>query len=304
MTEQQRPDHITLAAFFATVLIGGLNFISVKLSNFELPPLFGAAVRFAAGALIFFAIALVKRMDIPHGRAGSGSAVYGLLNFGLGYAFLYFALTRLQVGTTSVIMALVPLLTLILAVLHRQERFTWRGLVGGLLALAGIAMLSLRSLGGQMPAIYMLAALGAAFAAAEAGVVVKGFPRAHPVTTNAVGMAIGAAALFVASLAFGEPWVIPRSGQTWLVLAWLVVAGSVGLFGLFVFVIKRWTASAAAYALTLMPVVAVATGSLIANEPITPEIIGGGALVILGVYVGALTTPTARSRLRGKLLRL
>ena len=192
-------------------------------------------------------------------------------------------------------MALVPLLTLILAVLHGQERFTWRGVVGGLLALAGITVLSIRSLGGQMPGGYMLAALVGAFSAAESSVVVKSFPRAHPITTNAAGMTAGAAALFVASLVLGEQWVMPKSGQTWVVLSWLVVAGSVGLFGLFVFVVKRWTASAAAYALTLMPVVAVATGSLIADEPVTPELVAGGTLVILGVYVGALAYRRAPS---------
>ena len=96
LVEQRRPDRTTFLAFAGTILIGGMNFISVKLSNAELPPLFGAAVRFAAGALIFFAIVLIRRMPIPGGRALGGAAVYGLLNFGLGYAFLYFALTRLQ----------------------------------------------------------------------------------------------------------------------------------------------------------------------------------------------------------------
>jgi drug/metabolite transporter (DMT)-like permease len=272
------------------VLIGGMNFISVKFSNAELPPLFGAAIRFTAAALIFFSIVLIKKLPLPRGRALTGAALYGALNFGVGYAFLYSALTQLQVGTTSVIMALVPLLTLVFAVFHRQERFTWRGVLGGLLALAGISVLSIRSLGGQMPAVFLFAAFLAACSAAEASVVVKGYPRAHPITTNGIGMTVGAALLFLASIGFRENWVLPESGRTWLVLTWLVVAGSVGLFGLFVFVIKRWTATASAYALTLMPVIAVATGSLIANEAITAEIIVGGLLVLLGVYVGALSS--------------
>ncbi len=286
----RRPDRTTLLAFSATVLIGGLNFMLVKLSNSELPPLYGAAVRFSAAALVFFGIALVKKMPMPRGRALIGSMVYGLLNFGLGYALLYFALTRLQVGTTSVIMALVPLLTLILAVLNGQEQFTWRGVLGGMLALAGIATLSLRSLGDQAPGLYMFAAFVAACSAAESSVVVKGFPRAHPVTTNGIGMAVASMLLFATSVGFGEPWLLPQARSTWLVLAWLVIVGSVGLFGLFVFVIKRWTASASVYALTLMPVIAVITGSLFADEPITLEIVGGGMLVILGVYIGALSS--------------
>jgi drug/metabolite transporter (DMT)-like permease len=87
----------------------------------------------------------------------------------------------------------------------------------------------------------------------------------------------------------GESWIVPQTARTWVVLAWLTVVGSVGLFGLFVFVISRWTASASVYAITLMPVVAVSLGALIADETITPEVIAGGALVVFGVYVGALS---------------
>jgi drug/metabolite transporter (DMT)-like permease len=266
-----------------------LNFVSVKFSNAELPPLFGAAVRFGAAALLFLAIARARKLPLPTGRALTGSAVYGILNFGVGYAFLYLALTRLQIGITSVIMALVPLLALTFAVLHGQERFTLRGILGGLLALTGIALLFLRSLGGETPPVYLLAVFLAACSAAESSVVVKSFPRSHPVTTNAIGMGVAATLLFAGSFGLNEQWLLPRSPRTWLVLVWLVVVGSVGLFGLFVFVIKRWTASASTYALTLMPVVAVMTGSLFAGERITAKIIGGGALVMLGVYVGALS---------------
>ena len=287
------PDRITLLAFSAMVLIGGLNFLLVKFSNAELPPFYGAAARFTAAALVFFGVALAWQLPMPRGRMLAGSVVYGLLNFGVGYAFLYFALTRLQVGTTSVIMALVPLMTLIFAVIHGQERFTWRGVLGGLLALAGIALLSLRSLGGGAPVLYMLAAFLAACSAAESSVVVKGFPKAHPVTTNGVGMGAASILLFVISVGFGEQWALPQLATTWLALAWLVVVGSVGLFGLFVFVIKRWTASAAVYALTLMPVIAVITGNVFADEAITIEIVGGGLLVMLGVYIGALSAKKA-----------
>ncbi|HEX2178634.1 MAG TPA: EamA family transporter, partial [Actinomycetota bacterium] len=266
ITEAPRPDRSTLLAFSATVLIGGLNFLLVKFSNEELPPIYGAGVRFGLGGLVFLGIALARKMALPRGRALAGAAVYGLLNFGVGYALVYFALTRLQVGTTSVIMALVPLLTLVFAVFHGQERFTGRGVAGALLALAGITMLSLRSLGADAPALYLLAVFGGACAAAESTVLVKGFPRAHPVTTNAAGMGAASLLLFAISVGFGESWVLPRTGRTWLVVAWLVVVGSVGLFGLVVFVIRRWTASAAVYALTLMPVVAVVAGSLFAGD--------------------------------------
>lgn len=52
------------------------------------------------------------------------------------------------------------------------------------------------------------------------------------------------------------------------------------LFWLFLHVIEKWTASAAAYVLALMPVVAVTLAALIADEPITIQLVAGGLLLI------------------------
>ena len=288
-SEVTSPDSKTLLAFGGAVIIGGINFLAVKLSNEELAPLFGATIRFAASALLLFVIAFARRIPLPKGRAAWGAALYGLLGFGLAYGLLYFALVGLGPGTVSVVMAAVPLVTLILAVAHRQERFSVRGVVGGLLAIAGIALLSTNSASSEVRPIYFLTALLAVVAVAESSVVIKGFPRAEPITTNAVGMAVGTVFLMFVSLVRGEPWVVPQAAQTWVVLVWLAVFGSIGLFILFLYVIARWTASASVYALTLMPVIAVTLGAVFADEAISLELLGGGLLVLVAVYVGALS---------------
>jgi drug/metabolite transporter (DMT)-like permease len=286
------PGRITLAAFGATVMIGGSNFVAVKFSNAELAPLFGAAVRFTAAAMLFALLARALSLPLPRGRALLGSTVYGLLGFGLAYGLMYYALLEVSIGMAAAIMATVPLFTLVLAVLHGQERLTPAGVIGGCLAITGIAVMSLRSIGGELPLLHLLAAVGAAAAAAESAVVVKGFPRAHPVTTNVVGMTAGAVLLWIASVFSSEAWTVPQLARTWAALSWLVIAGSVGLFYLFLYVIARWTASATTYSLTLMPVVAVALGALLAGEPITPEVVVGAVLVVVAVYVGAIRRTT------------
>jgi hypothetical protein len=43
---RQSPDGVTLAAFTALVVVGGGNFLAVRLSNLELPPFWGAGLRF------------------------------------------------------------------------------------------------------------------------------------------------------------------------------------------------------------------------------------------------------------------
>ena len=287
-----RPDEhpgATSAAFGAAVIVGGVNFLAVKFSNEELDPLPGAAYRFVAAGLVLFVISMIWRYEWPRGRAAVGAMIYGFLGFGLSYAFLYYAIVGLGAGPTSVIIAAVPLATLILAVIHRQEVLTARGVVGGVLAVIGIGILSIRSLDSDLGFSYLVAAVLGAVAIAESGVVIKGFPRAHPMTTNAVGMAVGAIFLIGATVVFDQDWVFPSEPKTWAALAWLVIGGSVVLFSLFLFVIARWTASATSYITTLFPVVAIALGGLFADEEITIDLVFGSALVLFAVYIGALS---------------
>ncbi|MDP9067429.1 MAG: EamA family transporter [Actinomycetota bacterium] len=287
-THPARPSGTTLAAFAGTVVIGGANYIAVKFSNQELDPLSGAALRFLGAAILLFLICAIGRYPMPRDRAAIGAAIYGLLGFGLSYALVYYAIVGLGAGPTAVIVGAVPLATLLLAALHRQETLTVRGIAGGLLALVGIAILSIGSLDADLEPSYVIAAVVAVISIAESSVVIKGFPKTHPMSTNAVAMAVGALFLVVGSFLFDQRWALPTSARTWAALTWLVVVGSVGLFWLFLYVIERWTASATVYVLALMPVVAVILGAFFADEAITTELVVGGALVLCAVYIGAL----------------
>src|SRR5688572_11563786 len=120
----QRPDSKTYAAFILAMVIGGANFIAVSLSNRELPPFFGATLRFALATLLFFLLARAGSIPLARGRDAIGAVLYGLLGVGVSYAFLYYALVGLNAGTVAVIVASVPLFTLAFAVLFGQERLS------------------------------------------------------------------------------------------------------------------------------------------------------------------------------------
>ncbi|HSJ24330.1 MAG TPA: EamA family transporter [Longimicrobiales bacterium] len=292
----QQPGTSTLAAFAGAVLIGGANFVAVSISNNELPPFFGAAIRFGIAAILFFLLAWMRGVPLPRRRQAAGAALYGLLGFGVAYAGLYYALVGLSAGTVSVIMAAVPLFTLAIAAALGQERLTVRGLLGGVLAVAGIAVLSLGTLGGDVRGAWLAAAIGGTIAASASSVVARALREVHPLMMNALGMTAGTILLTMGSMAVAEPWTLPRQPATLAAVAWLVLLGSVGLFQLFLYVIRRWTASATVYAITAMPVVAVALGILLLGQPLTPTVAAGGALVMLAVYVGAISNARQSGR--------
>lgn len=281
-------DRVALAAFVTYSLLAGGNAVGIRFSNRELAPLWGAGLRFALGGVLLLSVAALLRLTIPRGRALTGALLYGALTFGGAFAFAYYALVRMHAGFGQIVLALVPLATLLLAVLWRQERFRRAAVAGCLLSLAGIAVMSQAPLRESVPFPSLLAATGSVLCFAQGAVLVRRFPPVHPVTLNALGMAMGAALLLATSAIAAEQWMFPNQAETWSAIAYLVVIGSGVVFVLYVVVLRHWAASRAAYGFVLIPFVTVVLSTWLDDEPISAGLVLGGLLVLAGVYVGAL----------------
>jgi drug/metabolite transporter (DMT)-like permease len=279
---------LLIAAFAAIAVLVGGNAVGIRFSNRELDPLWGAGVRFGLAATLLVVAMALLRLELPSGRALTGALLFGLLDVGGAFALGYYALVELHAGFGSILLALVPLATLLLAVLHGQERLRALAVAGTLVSVVGVALMSRAPLRESLPLLSLLAALGSALCIAEATVVVRGFPAVHPVTMNAVAMTAGAAVLIAGSVIAGESLVVPRRAATWIALTYLVLVGSVVVFVLFLFVLRHWPASRTAYLYVLVPFVTLALSAWLDDEPVGAGLVLGGLLVLTGVYVGAL----------------
>ena len=240
---EHAPGRLALAAFAGAVVTGGSNFVAVRYSNRELDPLWGAGLRFGLAALVFAILCAALRLTVPRGRALGMSALYGLLGFGGTYGCLYWALQDVPAGIGAVVMAVGPLLTLFLAVLHGMELLSGRAVAGALVAIVGSVLIFFQpgSVSFRWQSFVLLVV--AALCASESVIISKRIGRQHPAATNLVAMTAGAAALFASSAVAGEAFALPREGETQAALAYLVAA-TVGLFLLILFVVQRWSASA------------------------------------------------------------
>ena len=281
-------ERTALAAFFAMSVLAGGNAVAIRFSNRELDPLWGACLRFALAALLLAALMAILRVKPPRGRALAGAMLYGAFGIGGAFALAYYGLVDVHAGLGQTVLALVPLATLFLVVLQRQERLRISGVVGGLLALAGIAVMSGATVRDDVPALSLLALVGSALCFAQAAILVRRFPPVHPVAMNAVAMGTGVVLLLAGSLLARETFELPQQAETWLALAYLVPVGSVLVFVLYLVVLRYWEASRAAYEFVLIPVVTVVLSAWLDNEPLGLGLLIGGPLVLLGVYVGAL----------------
>jgi drug/metabolite transporter (DMT)-like permease len=282
--------HVTLIAFVLFVLLAGSNAVAIRFSNVGLPPFWGAAARFGAAALIFWAIVLAGRIAVPRGRGLIGSLLYGVIGVGVAFALIYWALVRVQAGMASIFLALVPLPTVFLAAAHGLEPLRWRRVAGALVAVGGIALIVIGRLGNGLTLPVLLALMSIPVAMAEGAVLIKDSPQSSPMATNAVAFSVGAVILAGLSLLSGEKWSLPADATTWAVFGYLII-GAVLFNYLWLFVLARWPATRVAYGPVLYPVVSVAMSAWLTGEVVTATFVLGAAVALAGVWLGAISRP-------------
>jgi drug/metabolite transporter (DMT)-like permease len=81
---------------------------------------------------------------------------------------------------------------------------------------------------------------------------------------------------------------LPVKADAWLALAYLVLAGSLAVFWLFLFVLRRWDASVVSFEFLLIPLATIPFSALLTHEVVTLDMLLGGLLILGGVYVGVV----------------
>jgi len=282
-----RPGTATLLAFAGVVVLGGLNAIAVRVTVQELAPFWSGALRFAVAGVLLLAVAVALGRALPRGLGLAGAALYGAIGFAGSIGFFYPGLREVPASTAIVFLALVPLETFGLAILQRQEPFRVEGLVGAAVALIGVVVVVADGLGGNVPLLPMAQVLIGTLLVAESAVILKAIPRSDPVVTTGVAMTAGGAIFLALSALIGEPWQLPGDARTWVASVYLIFLGSAAMYGLFVFAVGRWTASAVSYATLLMPLVTIPVAAVLVGEGISPLFVVGSAIALIGVYIGA-----------------
>jgi len=285
---KSRFDKMTLAAFIAAFFIGGFNPIAVRFTVMEMPPFWAAALRFAPAALIMLILSLVKKQAFPTGRALVGTIIYGALNSGLAYIFIYWGCQKIPPGLAAVVFSLGPLLTLLLAVAQRQERFQLRSLIGSLLAVGGVAVVFLERTNEHFPVLSILAVGMGAVCISESNVVFKKIPQGSLLTTNTVAISSGLIIQIAAALLFREPFSLPAKLSTWTALIYTSLFGTCLLFSLLIYLLRHWTASRTAYYLVLKPFVTLPVSAVLDHEIIGWIYASGILLIFIGVYIGTV----------------
>lgn len=287
----RQPGPLVASAVIALLsLIWGTTWAAIRISLEGFPPLTGVALRFAVASavLVVVARALGVRLGGAGRREWSLRLAHGGLSFGISYGVVFWAEQWVPSGLAAVIFATFSLFVVVMArAVLPDERMGPFGLLGvgvGLLGVAVIYAEDLGRLGGPQVAFASVVLLASPIASAAANVVIKRWGEGvHPVSLNAWAMGMGSVAVgALAALVEADRPIVPAPGPV-LALLYMAVLGSALTFSLYYWLLQHLPASRLSLIAYLTPVVAVAIGVGVLDEPLTPRIVIGAALVLAGV---------------------
>lgn len=284
------------AAFATCALVWSSTFFAIRLGNEGLPPLWAAGLRLTLGSALLAAITVLTRQPWPRGLALRTAVIFGVVDFGVSLALLYWAEQAVPSSVAAILYATIPLCTALFARAFGLEWLSPLKVAGSVVALAGVVVLFSSQLGGALPLLPLVATLLGAVTAALAGVLLKRGPAGSPVAVNAVAHMAGAPFCLAASLALREPWHLPRTEGGWFSLLYLTVVGSVIAFVAFTFLVQRWPVVRTSFIAVITPVLATALGAWAGHERLGAPALAGALVVVAGVALGIAGERAARRR--------
>lgn len=270
-------------AFATCTLIWGSTFLFISIGNDTVPPMWAGTLRLALAAAVMVALARLTGRPLPRGPALRSAFWYGMFQFGLNLPLLYWGELVVPSGLAAVVYATIPITSALVARAFGIERLQPLKMLGAAVALAGVLVLFSGQLGARVTALPILAIYLATLFAAIGSTMLKRGPRQDPLAANAVAAAVGAPVCLIASYLLGETRVLPMRWIEIYPILYLALAGSVGAFVVFAWLVNHWNVSTLAFIGVVVPVIAVSLGALVRHEEIRRQHVLGSILVLAGV---------------------
>jgi drug/metabolite transporter (DMT)-like permease len=269
------------------VVIWSSTWVAIKIGLEDLPPLFGAGVRFAlAGAGLLVVARLLGRPLRSDRRL---VAVLALLPFAAVYALVYWGEQHIPSGLAAVLFGVMPLYSALLSsVLLDGEPLRARLLLGIVVAIGGLMLAfgeSLQLGDARWAGLAAAACALSPLASAVGNVAIKRRGTAlDAVVLNGWAM-LGGGLLLLAGSAPIESWDVRWSAEAVGSVLYLAVIGSAVAFVTLTVLLRELTAVTMSYITLLLPFGALLFGAALYDERITAGALAGAALVAAGLAV-------------------
>jgi drug/metabolite transporter (DMT)-like permease len=280
-----------IAAFVALCLIWSSTWLAIKFGLRDLPPVSFVAIRFMIAVIVLLAISVGRVPLIPKGRADFKLLAWtGVLMFCVNYALLFWAELYVSSGLSAVLQATIPIFGMVFAhFIIPNEPLRGARIAGAILALGGVAVICSRLLdfGGLLAFWGGVGIVFGAAGAAFSNVLLKARAiRLAPAMIAAWQMIFGLVPLLIAGfLIDGNPLYFPWTARATFCLFYLAIPGSALAFLLLYWLLPRMSVTNLQTISFITPPGAVLFGWLLGGESFNRWSLGGGALILAGVWL-------------------
>ncbi len=283
------PSTLGLALGFASIcLIWGSTWLAMKEGLETVPPFTAAVLRFLLSIAILFALLYHRKERLPRTKQyWQLVSEAGLLMYGLPFALIYWGQSQIPSGLSSIMFATYPLFIVLVGRLRLEnERLDVTKIFGVLLGFFGVYMI----FAGELSFDRSISPWGMAAIVVSAGMQAFGLitirkrgQDVHPIAITLGGLIFGAAFLLILSLAFesleGAVFDATAIGS----IAYLAVFGTVTTFITYFWLVKHVHPVFLSLTAFITPIVALTLGTAVRGEHISPDLVFGATLVLLGV---------------------
>jgi drug/metabolite transporter (DMT)-like permease len=303
----ERPSTLTVVLAMGTVyLVWGSTYYAIAEMVRTLPPLLAAGFRYVAAGLLMLGFLVARDrwqrrrgadpgrwLRPPSGAEWRTAAIVGLLLLLGGNGGVVLGELRIPSGVAAVIIATVPIWMNVadgILVGRGPSRLAAGGLVVGLV---GVGILLYPSGGADaLDPIGIVLVVGASLSWATGSLIARRGPLPkNQLLGSGMEMLAGGVGLAVVGLLMGEAGQTDPgrfSAGSMLAVAYLVVIGSLLAFSAYTWLLSHVPISTVSTYAYVNPIVAVALGTILLGEQITPRMMIA-ALLILGAVVAMVT---------------
>lgn len=257
----------------------------------QLSPVNLAILRLFIASLIFLCIVLFqrKRFSPIHKKDFFPLFLLGFIGVSVYHLSLNYGEQYISAGAASLIIATIPIFVVVLAKIFLSERIDLKMIVGIIIALVGVAIISLwGNPDARIEIDYISGALAVVLSAFVGAVYTiagkKMMNRYNPLSLTAYAFLIGNLGLipFISPSFFEE--VMQLSIITWASVLFLAIFPTVIAYTLWYSALEVKQASELSVFLYATPVLSTLLGAIFLQEKITIFFVLGGILVIAGLY--------------------
>jgi drug/metabolite transporter (DMT)-like permease len=295
MNAAARERRLAYFAWIAVCLIWGTTYLGIRISLESIPPALMGALRWtlAGGLLALYVVARGQKLPPPSewGRI----LLLGFLMLGLGNGGVVFAEQWVPSGLAAVLVATSPFwMAAVESFMPDGERLRPRVITGLVIGFSGIILLvwpdltlgSTTSRGFLAGVIALqIAAIGWSIGSSYSKRQGKRSGEADVLGSTAYQMLAGGLIMLVAGTLHGEWSQLYFTTRTTTSLLYLATVGAIGGFVAYTYALRHLPVSFVSLYAYINPVIAVALGVLVLNEPFTWRMAIAAALVFAGVAV-------------------